>query len=57
MVTSLSEGQNMKGFKVHIGYTRSGRNRWRKFATLAEASRFCESVRTATGIILTIITT
>lgn len=41
-------------YRVHIGYTRTGRDRWRKFATLADASRFCEAVWQATGIILSI---
>lgn len=47
----------MKVFKVHIGYTRNGRNRWRKFPTFTAASSFCEAARKATGIILTIVTT
>ena len=42
-------------FKVHVGYTHTGRNRWRRFATIADASQFCEHVRQATGIILAIV--
>ena len=42
-------------YKVHIGYTRAGRNRWRRFSTLETASQFCERVRQATGIILSIL--
>jgi hypothetical protein len=45
----------MNAYKVHIGYTRTGRDRWRTFATPADASAFCESVRQATGQILTVI--
>ena len=43
------------GFKVHIGYTATGRNRWRRYATLAEAARFCGAVFSDTGIVLTIV--
>lgn len=42
-------------YRVHVGYTRAGRNRWRRFPTLARASQFCEAVRLRTGIILTIL--
>jgi hypothetical protein len=42
-------------FKVHVGYTATGRNRWRRFVTLDAASAFCERVRRATRAILTII--
>ncbi len=42
-------------FKVHIGYTLTGRNRWRKFSTLADASAFCSQVFTRTGIVLSIV--
>jgi len=41
-------------FKVHIGYTRTGRNRWRRFATLEAATVFVNAVHTATRIVLTI---
>lgn len=42
-------------YKVHIGYTKTGRDRWVKFASLAAANEFCEKVRQETRIILTII--
>lgn len=42
-------------FKVHVGYTKTGSDRWKRYATLAEASAACEAVRKKTGIILTII--
>lgn len=41
-------------YRVHVGYTRQGRNRWRRFATLAEASAFCQTVFRRTRIVLTI---
>lgn len=41
-------------FKVHVGYTRTGRNRWRRFATLADASAFCSAIFAKTGIVLSI---
>lgn len=42
-------------FKVHVGYTRSGRNRWRRFTTIDDAKAFCERIHRATGVILTIV--
>lgn len=42
-------------FKVHVGYTRAGRDRWVRFVTLAQAMVFCEEVRRPTGIVLTVI--
>ena len=42
-------------FKVHIGYTLVGRNRWKRFYTVDAANRFCEAVRQRTGVILTVI--
>lgn len=41
-------------FRVHIGYTRTGRNRWRRFATLEAATAFCQAVHKATRIVLAI---
>jgi hypothetical protein len=41
-------------FRVHIGYTRSGRDRWRKFVTLTEASAFCNRVFHLKGVVLSI---
>lgn len=42
-------------FKVHIGYTSKGNDRWRKFDTLESANAFCERVRAASGLILSIV--
>lgn len=42
-------------FRVHVGHTKTGRDRWRKFATLAEASAFCSEVFDRTGIVLSIV--
>lgn len=42
-------------YRVHIGYTITGRDRWRCFATLEQAREFCDSVFRATKIVLTII--
>lgn len=43
-----------KGYRVHIGYTRNGRNRWRYFDTLALACQFAEDIRRHTRIILSV---
>lgn len=42
-------------FKVGIGYTAKGRERWKRFATEPEARKFCNDVHAKTGFILTII--
>lgn len=42
-------------YKVHIGYTLTGRNRWRHFATLTLAALFCGTVHEKTGIVLSIV--
>jgi hypothetical protein len=42
-------------YKVHIGFTVTGRNRWRKFATLEGASMFCGRIWRESGIVLSII--
>lgn len=42
-------------FKVHIGYTPKGRDRWKRFATFEAAQRLCSEVFTVTGHVLTII--
>jgi hypothetical protein len=52
-VVGETEGEVMK-FKVHVGYTATGRNRWRRFETLALASAFCEAVHRETGVFLSI---
>jgi hypothetical protein len=41
-------------YKVHIGYTKAGRDKWRKFETLATANAFCSEVFEKTGIVLSI---
>ena len=42
-------------FKVHLGYTATGRNRYARFFTLARAARFADEVFKATGIVLSIV--
>lgn len=42
-------------YKVHIGSTRGGRERWRVFATFADAVTFCDRVHRQTGVILSIV--
>lgn len=42
-------------YRVHVGYTRSGRDRWIKFDTLEKANAFCNEVMFATGTVLTVI--
>ena len=44
----------MNQYRVHVGYTSNGRNRWRRFATLAAAQDFCNYVCERTRIVLTI---
>lgn len=42
-------------YKVHIGYTIKGNDRWKKFPTLKKANEFCNQVFAKTKIILTIV--
>lgn len=42
-------------YKVGIGYTAKGRERWKKFTTIEEANAFCQKVFAASSIVLTII--
>lgn len=42
-------------FKVHVGYTSKGRDRWKRFATFEAAQRLCSEVFTKTGVVLAII--
>jgi len=39
-------------FKVHVGYTAMGRDRWKSFKTLSEAQALCKEVHSKTGKIL-----
>jgi hypothetical protein len=41
-------------FRVHVGYTGTGRDRWRVFDSLKDAKEFCERVFARTGTVLTI---
>jgi hypothetical protein len=43
-------------FAVHVGFTATGRNRWRRFSTLAAATAFVNRVFATTGTVLTIVT-
>lgn len=42
-------------YKVHIGYTPTGQDRWRKFDSLNEANEFVHIVFAESGKILTIV--
>lgn len=42
-------------YKVHVGYTQRGKDKWRRFKTIEDAKAFCEKVYTLTGVILSII--
>lgn len=42
-------------YKVHVGYTPKGRDRWKRFAGFDAAQKFCSEVFTKTGIVLAII--
>ena len=42
-------------YRVHIGYTATGRNKWRKFDTLDKAKQYCQGYFESSGIVLTII--
>jgi hypothetical protein len=41
-------------YKVHIGYTTRGRDRWRMFPTLEAATAFCEAVHEQAGVVLSV---
>lgn len=43
-------------FKVHVGCTALGRNRWRYFRTLADAREFCDEVQRERNVFLCIET-
>jgi hypothetical protein len=45
---------NPAGYRVHVGYTARGRDRWRYFATLAEASAFAGTIFTKTGVVVAV---
>jgi hypothetical protein len=42
-------------FKVHVGYTKTGKNRWIRFATVEKAQAFCSEVFEKLNIVLLII--
>ena len=42
-------------YKVGIGYTKTGRERWRKFDNFDDAQAFCSEVHRQTRVVLTII--
>jgi hypothetical protein len=42
------------GFRVHVGYTSAGNDRWRYFWTLEDANEFCNRVIDRTKIVLAI---
>ncbi len=41
-------------FRVHIGYSPKGRNRWRRFPSIVAATSFCSRVFAASGVVLSI---
>jgi hypothetical protein len=41
-------------YRIHVGYTKAGRNRWRSFATLAEAKAYAHAYFKRSGVILSI---
>lgn len=46
--------QGTEKYRVHVGYTETGEDRWRLFDTFDEASRFCREVFQEKGVVLTI---
>jgi len=42
-------------YRVHVGYTATGRDRWRYFAALKDAQRYCSTVFARTRVVLTIM--
>lgn len=42
-------------FRVHTGYTPKGRDRWITFPNLTTANQYCETVRRARGVILSVV--
>jgi hypothetical protein len=45
----------VKTYKVHIGYTAKGNPRYKRFATLEAACKFCNAVTARANIILSIV--
>ena len=43
-------------YKVHIGYAKTGRDRWRRFQTIEAATAFCSDVFRRKNIVLAIVT-
>lgn len=41
-------------YRVHVGYTRNGHDRWRYFDTEQEARALCSEVSDKSGIVLTV---
>lgn len=46
--------RRVHAYRVHIGFTRTGKDRWMRFATLDEAKAFCEQVFAKCNTILTV---
>jgi hypothetical protein len=55
MITARTIRMAAKRFKVHIGYTANGRDRWKRYATLDEAQEVCNRVFAETKIVLCIV--
>lgn len=42
------------GYRVHVGWTVNGSNRWRRFRTMEAAVKYVNAVFLSTGHVLTI---
>lgn len=49
--------ENAKKFRVHVGYTSNGRNRWRYFPSADAARPFLSDVFNRTGVVLSVTRT
>jgi hypothetical protein len=43
-----------KKYRVHLGYTRTGRNRWSYFLTVEEAMAFANDIFHRTGVVVSV---
>ena len=41
-------------YRVHVGYTARGRDKWRRFSTEESARSFAEKLFQATGVIVAV---
>lgn len=52
--TIISQSNPAPRYKVNIGFTATGKPRFRRFATLEEATALCSEVFQKSGIVLSI---